>query len=124
MLRQHLRAASAIVGLAGGCLLVGLNPATAHHSFALFDMQTTVTLEGTVKAFEWTNPHSWIRLVVPAKNNQTEEWLIELPAAAVLAREGWNKLYLRPGERISVNINPVKNGMKAGALQSFREEAD
>jgi hypothetical protein len=124
MLPRNLRAAITIAGLASGCLLTGVNPATAHHSFALFDMQTTLTLEGTVKAFEWTNPHSWIRLVVVGKNNQTEDWLIELPAAAVLAREGWNKFYLKPGERISVNINPVKGGMKAGLLKSFREEAE
>ena len=102
--------------------LIGSVPASAHHSFALFDMQKSLMLEGTVKQFDWSNPHSWIRLVVVAENNQPEEWMIELPAAASLARDGWNKNFLKTGERISVRVNPLKNGMKGGALQSFRPE--
>jgi hypothetical protein len=116
------RPASAFFGLVGAALIIGLSPADAHHSFALFDVKKSVDLEGTVKQFDWTNPHSWIHLTVEGKSNQTEEWLIELPAAALLAREGWNKNYLKAGERISVRISPLKNGMKGGSLQSFRPE--
>ena len=115
--------ANAILTLVGASLSLAANPAIAHHSFALFDVTTSVTLEGTVKEFEWTNPHSWIHLVVLGANNQPEEWLVELPASAMLARDGWNKNYLKPGERISVRINPLKNGMKGGSLQSFRPDA-
>ena len=118
------RSFGATLGLVGTGLLLGTNPATAHHSFALFDVNNSVTLEGTVKQFEWTNPHSWIRLTVVGANNQPEEWLVELPAAASLARDGWNKNYLRSGERISVRINPLKNGMKGGSLQSFRPDIE
>jgi hypothetical protein len=118
------RSFRATLGLAGAGLLLGASPAAAHHSFALFDVSKSVTLEGTVKQFEWTNPHSWIRLSVIGANDQPEEWLVELPAAASLAREGWNKNYLRSGERISVRINPLKNGMKGGSLQSFRPDAE
>ena len=80
------RPTSAILGLVGAALIIDLSPADAHHSFALFDVKKSVDLEGTVKQFDWTNPHSWIHLNVQGKNNQTEEWLIELPAAALLAR--------------------------------------
>ena len=118
------RPAKTTLRLVGATLLLGANPATAHHSFALFDQTKSVRLEGTVKQFDWTNPHSWIHLAVVGANNQTEEWLIELPASAALAREGWNKNYLRPGERISVQVSPLKNGMKGGALQNFREKAE
>lgn len=114
----------AILGFVSASLLLGASPATAHHSFALFDVTKSVTLEGTVKQFEWTNPHSWIHLVVLGANNQAEEWLVELPASAMLAREGWNKNYLKTGERISVRINPLKNGMKGGSLQSFRPDTE
>lgn len=114
----------AIAGLAATSLLLGTIPAAAHHSFALFDTNKSVMLEGKVKAFEWTNPHSWIRLIVNGANNQSEEWLIELPAAASLAREGWNKNYVKAGERLSLRINPLKNGMKGGSLQSFRPDQD
>jgi hypothetical protein len=116
------RPAAAILGLVGAALIIGFSPADAHHSFALFDVKKSVDLEGTVKQFDWTNPHSWIHLTVQGENSLTEEWLIELPAAALLAREGWNKNYLKAGERISVRINPLKNGMKGGSLESFRPE--
>ena len=113
----------AVFGLLSASLLVP-GTAAAHHSFALFDSTKSVTLEGKVKEFEWTNPHSWIHLVVIGENNQAEEWLIELPAAASLARDGWGKTYLKPGERLRLRVNPLKNGMKVGSLQSFRSEAE
>ena len=93
--------------------------ALAHHSFALFDTQKTVALDGTVKKFEWSNPHSWIFLEVADKTANAGQWTIELPAAAILAGDGWNKNYLKTGDRISVMINPLKNGTKGGSLESF-----
>jgi hypothetical protein len=98
-------------------------PAAAHHSFALFDVTKTVALEGTVKKFEWTNPHSWITLEVIGPQNQADEWLIELPPAGVLAREGWNKNFVKVGEKLSVHVNPLKNGGKGGSLESFTFDA-
>jgi hypothetical protein len=112
--------AAATFALAAGLLLP--QPAGAHHSFALFDVRRTVELEGTVKTFEWTNPHSWIRLTVAGPQNSADEWLIELPAAANLVREGWNKNFVRPGERLIVRINPLKDGRKGGSLASFSSE--
>src|SRR5258708_4979700 len=54
-------------------------PALAHHSFAMFDAEQTVTLQGTVKEFEWTNPHSWLRIMVrDAKTDQLVLWALEL----------------------------------------------
>jgi len=119
-----LRPSRAILAVACGSLLFGAIPAAAHHSFALFDTNKSITLEGRVTQFDWTNPHSWIHLTVIGANNQPEEWLIELPAAATLSRDGWNKNYLKAGERLSLRINPLKNGMKGGSLQSFMPEAD
>jgi len=99
-----------------------MTPAAAHHSFALFDKTKSVMLEGTIKKFEWTNPHSWIYLEVLNLQNTPEEWLIELPAAGVLARDGWNKNYLKAGERISVRVSPLKDGRRGGSLESFRAD--
>jgi len=115
-------AAFAVFGTAGLCW-VGMLPAAAHHSFALFDVTKTVALEGTVKKFEWTNPHSWITLEVIGPQNQADEWLIELPPAGVLAREGWNKNFVKVGEKLSVHVNPLKNGGKGGSLESFTFDA-
>ena len=94
-------------------------PAMAHHSFALFDVTKTVSLEGTVKKFEWTNPHSWITLEVAGPQNAVDEWLIELPPAGILAREGWNKNFVKVGEKLVVHINPLRNGGKGGILEGF-----
>ena len=111
------RTALVVLGFAGA--MGSMTPAAAHHSFALFDTTKSVTLEGTVKRFEWTNPHSWIFLDVTGSRNVTEEWTIELPAAGALAREGWHAKYLTAGERIVVRINPLKNGQRGGSLESF-----
>ena len=99
--------------------LMGATAATAHHSFAMFDMTKSVRLEGTVKKFDWTNPHSWIFLDVVGPGTTTEQWTIELPSAGALAREGWNKNYLRVGERVILHVNPLKDGRKGGNLESF-----
>ncbi len=124
MRKARLRQAGAMFGLASVLLIPAPIPAQAHHSFALFDFEKSVMLEGTVKRFDWTNPHSWIFLDVINDNRQVEEWAIELPAAGALARDGWNKNFVKPGERLSVRINPLKNGAKGGSLASFRPEQE
>ncbi len=116
--KKHRIVAFAL-GSACAAVMGGSVPAAAHHSFALFDTTKSVTLEGTVKRFEWTNPHSWIFLDVPGPQNVSEEWTIELPAAGALAREGWNPNYVKAGEKIVVRINPLKSGQKGGSLESF-----
>ena len=116
MLHRQSIALLAAIGLSG---LMGTTFAMAHHSFAMFDMTKSVRLEGTVKRFDWTNPHSWIFLEVAGPGTTTEQWTIELPSAGALAREGWNKNYLRVGERVVLHVNPLKDGRKGGNLESF-----
>jgi hypothetical protein len=107
-----------IAGIAAGLLAVS-RPAAAHHSFALFDVSKTVSLEGTVKKFDWTNPHSWITFEVLEPDRTVTEWMIELPSAATLARDRWNKNFLKPGEKLILRVNPLKDGRKGGVLASF-----
>jgi hypothetical protein len=109
-----------IVGVSGAMATM---PAAAHHSFALFDMKKSVRLEGTVKRFDWANPHSWILLDVVGPEAMAEEWMIELPSAGSLARDGWNKNYLRAGERVVLNVNPLKDGKRGGSLELFIPES-
>jgi hypothetical protein len=116
MLQWKSIALPAALGLSA---LMGTTLANAHHSFAMFDMTKSVRLEGTVERFEWTNPHSWIFLEVVGPGATIERWTIELPAAGVLAREGWTKTYLKPGERVVLHVNPLKDGRKGGNLESF-----
>ncbi len=77
-----------------GCVLAAAPAAAlAHHSFAMFDNQKTVTLDGTVVEFQWTNPHVWIELKVrQPNNNDPAEWSVEGSSAALLRRRGGSRL--------------------------------
>jgi len=90
--------------------------AYAHHSFAMFDRTKLVTLTGTIKEVQWTNPHVWIQIVVPAGNNSSEEWSIEGNSPNGLIHSGFHRDTLKPGDRVVIKANPLKNGDKGGSL--------
>jgi Family of unknown function (DUF6152) len=95
--------------------------APAHHSHAMFDTDKQVTLVGTVKEFEWNNPHCWIQLLVPDPSNPTTapvEWGVEMGAPMQLVRHGWKPSSLKPGDKITVVINPLRDGRPAGQIVS------
>src|SRR5215475_3035341 len=94
------------------------SPAAAHHSFALFDAQKDVALEGQVKQFQWTNPHTWIQLIVVDAAGKDAEWSIEASSAATMARQGWSRTALKPGDHVIVVIHPLKDGTTGGSLVS------
>ena len=90
-------------------------PAFAHHSFAMFDAEQTVTLQGTVKEFEWTNPHSWLRIMVrDAKTDQLVLWALELSSPARLKRMGMSADSVKAGDAVSVTFHPLRNGARGG----------
>jgi hypothetical protein len=107
------------VGLAGMAVAMFALPAVAHHSFAMFDASKTMTLQGTVKEFHWTNPHSWIFVMVqnPGGGPPTE-WPIELGAPGGLIRQGWVPKTLTAGMNIKVVIRPLKDGKPGGQFLS------
>jgi hypothetical protein len=88
----------------------------AHHSFAQFDTTQKVELVGTVKEFDWTNPHTWIHLMVANDKGEIEEWAVELAGVVTLRREGWSGDSVNVGDKIKVTINPRKDGSHSGAL--------
>ena len=89
-------------------------PAVAHHSFAMFDAEKKATLEGTIKEFQWTNPHSWILMNVANAQGQQEQWAIEMGAPGGLARQGWVPKTLTPGMKVTAVIHPLKDGTHGG----------
>jgi hypothetical protein len=90
-------------------------PAAAHHSFAMFDALKIVQLEGTVKEFQWTNPHAWILLNVPKEGAPAPaEWAIEMNGPTGLARQGWVPKTLTPGMKIKVHVHPLRDGKSGG----------
>ena len=97
-------------------------PAVAHHSDAMFAADKEVVLKGTVKQFQYTNPHSWIQLVVPAAAGSPVEWSIETGAPIVLLRAGIKPTALMPGDKISLRAHPLKDGGAGGSLIDITKE--
>ncbi len=93
-------------------------PASAHHSFAMFDASKTTKLEGTVKDFQWTNPHSWIMLTVANPQGQAEDWAIEMGGPGALSRTGWKPKTLEPGMPVKVTIHPLRDGTNGGQFMT------
>jgi len=91
--------------------------AQAHHSYAMFDRSKTVTLNGTIRQFQWTNPHSWIQLEVPGEAG-TDEWSIEMGSPFELLRVGWTSTSVKAGDKVSIQVHPVKDGSKGGGFVS------
>jgi hypothetical protein len=102
------------LGLAGIAVAVFASPAFAHHSFAMFDADSKITIEGVVKEFQWTNPHAWIMLTVANTEGKAEPWAIELNGPSGLVRQGWKPKTLTPGMPISLTIHPLKDGTHGG----------
>ena len=94
-------------------------PATAHHSGAMFDNDKSVTLKGTVKDYQWTNPHCWIQMTMAGANGAPEEWSVEMSAPMQLYQHGWRPGTLKPGDPIEVVIHPTRDAtLKAGVFVS------
>ena len=90
-------------------------PASAHHSFAMFDAAKSVTLQGTVKEFEWTNPHSWLRVTVnDEKTGKPLLWALELSSPARLTTMGMHADSVKVGDQVSVTFHPMKDGTRGG----------
>jgi hypothetical protein len=87
----------------------GVSSALAHHSFAMFDLAHPLTITGVVTRFEWTNPHSYIEIDVP-DGPGVKHWTIELGSTSILLRGGWKFNMLKPGDKVSAVVSPLKNG--------------
>ena len=94
-------------------------PSSAHHSFAMFDAAKDVTLKGTVKEFEWTNPHSWLRVTVTdEKTGKPVLWALELSSPARLTTMGMHRDSVKAGDQVSVTFHPMKDGTRGGQFMS------
>ena len=92
--------------------------ALAHHSFAMFDQSKSVTVQGTVKDFRWTNPHVFIQLLVKTEGGSEVEWSIEMTSPEHLARVGWRPGNLKPGDKVTLEIHPMRDGTAGGQYVS------
>jgi hypothetical protein len=92
--------------------------AMAHHSAAMFDRSKTITLTGTVKEFQYTNPHSWLQVMITDSDGNTVEWGFEAEGPSTLLRVGIQAGTFKPGDKVTIVANPMRDGRPAGALIS------
>src|SRR2546423_6688416 len=82
--------------------------ADAHHSFAMFDHEKTITVSGTLKEFEYTNPHCWLHVSAPdPATGRTVEWAFEMGYVGQAAADGWKTDTIKPGDTITVAAHPM-----------------
>ncbi|MGD0956330.1 MAG: DUF6152 family protein [Candidatus Acidiferrales bacterium] len=109
-----------LIACVSALLLVTAGAASAHHSGAMFDRDKQVALTGTVVQFEWTNPHSWIEIEVPNDGGGTDKWSVECNSPNNLAKQGWKSSTLKPGDKVTIFIHPLRNGDKGGMFMSVK----
>jgi hypothetical protein len=90
----------------------------AHHSPVMFDMAKTQTLEGTVVEFAWTNPHSSIQLDVQTPTG-VQRWGVEMGSPNSMVKAGWKSNIIRPGDKVTVAVHPLKSGEPGGIFMSI-----
>jgi hypothetical protein len=105
--------------LAGTLAALTASSAMAHHSGAMFDSTKDVTLQGTIKEFQWTNPHSWIQLNVPDAAGKPVEWSIEWGGVSGLYKQGVRASSLKPGDKVTIVGHPLKNGAAGATVKSI-----
>lgn len=113
---MNTRTTIALGASLGALGLVLAGPALAHHAFAMFDTSREVTLDGTVKEFQWTNPHTWVQLLVKEPGGKDVEWGIEGASPNNLARFGWSRNSIKAGDHVQAVVHPLKDGSIGGSL--------
>ena len=88
--------------------------ALAHHSYSAFDVTKEKVISGTIKKFDWSNPHTWAWLDVTNEAGAVETWGVEGMSPNYLARRGWSRTTLKPGDKLTITIRPMKDGEKGG----------
>jgi hypothetical protein len=105
-----------LFGLAGMAAALFVTSAVAHHSFAMFDQSKVLYLSGTVKQFDFVNPHAWLHITVVTDKGDTATWQFEGGPPSQLVSLGWSKDHPRVGDKIQVGFHPLKDGSRGGQL--------
>jgi hypothetical protein len=106
--------------LLGGVMMATGSAASAHHSFAVFDTQHPLELQGTVQEFKFTSPHAFIVLEVKGDDGTTTIWNLEGASPSFLVRDGWSSQSLKSGDQIKLSIDPLRSGAPGGAWNGQR----
>jgi hypothetical protein len=103
---------------AGWPLLFCISPAAAHHSFAAFDLKKSFVVRVEVKEFLWSNPHPRVAMLALDEKGAPQEYVFEMASIAQDARAGWRKDSVKPGDLVTVQFHPYKDGSYGGQLVS------
>ena len=116
--RMFRRSSSVVIAAVGAVAFATVT--MAHHSTTMFDMQKTVELKGTVKEFQWTNPHTWTVVTVEGDTVTAGEYGLEGMSPNYLSRNGWTRHSLKFGDKVTLVVHPLKDGRKGGFLVSVK----
>lgn len=105
-----------LIAGAAAAILAATSPASAHHSYAMFDSQKNLQLDGVVATFKWTNPHSYIEVLVTDEKGAAQKWGVECGSPAQLVKAGWRSTSLKPGDHVTITIHPLRSGEFGGAF--------
>jgi uncharacterized protein DUF6152 len=103
------------VALVAPALIMAAQSVAAHHSAAMFDDEKVLELHGVVKELQWTDPHIWLQVIVDDSGTKTE-WSLEGGSPNTLSRRGWRPTTFKPGDVVTVRLNPMKDGSPAGGF--------
>jgi hypothetical protein len=96
------------------------SPAFAHHGTSRYDLAKTVTLNGTVTGFDWSNPHCLVYMDVKANNGAVQHWTLELASPFTMSHAGWTKSSLMMGDMVVAETHPARNGITLGISATSR----
>lgn len=102
------------------CLQIASGAVWAHHSFAPYERELQVVLDGEVSRFQWTNPHVYIELDSRGRDGEVSRWTIECANPGILNRVGWKWNLIQEGDEISVIVSPLRNGEPGALLKAVR----
>jgi hypothetical protein len=111
MVKLNAMAAAVLLGIAS---MSGAAPAWAHHSGAMFDRAKVVKIQGVIKEYLWTNPHASFKVDVTGPDGAVATWAIEMNSPNNLVREGWKRTTLKAGDKVTVAVNPLRDGRPGG----------
>ena len=100
---------------AAGVVLLAAGPALAHHSGAMFDRAKVTVLKGTVKEYQFTQPHTWIELTAPDDTGAVAQWSIEAENPPAMNKIGLTRSVLNAGDMVTVRIHPLRDGRHGGS---------